>query len=254
MIEITRKFTNEEFLEKVKSIHGDEFKVISKYINSQSPITVIHKECNRKITYNQAKTLLDIKKCSLCNYKDPSRVHNKGKLEDIKRRVNEIDSDYILTSDFYNNNKEKIRFKHIKCGKEFLMAFNKFQNMNRRCPHCKERSKGETKINKILKENNINFIEEAIFPDCKFERNLRFDFFLPDYNTVIEFDGKQHFQESFGSNKEDAKENLRITKLRDKIKNNYCIEKGIRLYRIPFTKLEILDDEMDHILKELNNN
>ena len=63
------------------------------------------------------------------------------------------------------------------------------------CSH--KHSKGEEKIISILSELNIDFEVEKTFNDCinpKTQRKLPFDFYLPNYNTCIEYDGEQHFE------------------------------------------------------------
>lgn len=60
-------------------------------------------------------------------------------------------------------------------------------------------SKGEEKITQILLKLNIIFYKEYQFIDCinpKTNTKLRFDFYLPDYNCCIEYDGKQHYVSS----------------------------------------------------------
>lgn len=63
----------------------------------------------------------------------------------------------------------------------------------------------------------------------------RFDFYLPEYNRLIEFDDIQHFQE-----REFFSDTFEEIYLRDKIKNEYCKNKGIPLVRIPYWKLSDL--------------
>ena len=61
------------------------------------------------------------------------------------------------------------------------------------------KSKGELKIRKILEEMNISFIQDRpIFKDLISPKGypLRFDFYLPGYNTCIEYDGAQHQEEN----------------------------------------------------------
>lgn len=106
-----------------------------------------------------------------------------------------------------------------------------------------ERSVGELKINKILKENGINFKREYTFPDLKGDRGgkLRFDFGILDNENnlkyLIEFDGIQHFKKNcFGKKEED----FNILKKYDTIKDEYCKNKNIFLIRIPYTKLRNL--------------
>ena len=73
----------------------------------------------------------------------------------------------------------------------------------------------------------ISYIREKWFDDCRGEtgRVLPFDFFLPDYNTIIEFDGEQHFTPKFN------KETFEATVKNDKIKNDFCLTKNIKLIR-----------------------
>ena len=57
-------------------------------------------------------------------------------------------------------------------------------------------SQGEFIIEKILQENEINYIKEYKFNDLKNIQPLRFDFAIFNNNTLqflIEFDGKQHY-------------------------------------------------------------
>ena len=77
-------------------------------------------------------------------------------------------------------------------------------------------------------------------------RPLPFDFYLPDYNTCIEYDGIQHFEvvDYFG-----GLDGFITTKIRDTIKNEYCKSKNIKLIRIPYWGF----DNIENILKkELN--
>ena len=99
-------------------------------------------------------------------------------------------------------------------------------------------SKGEEKIIKILKENNIKFIREKTFEDLN-KGNLRYDFYLPDRNIAIEYDGPQHFQqvEYFQKTRQDF---LKAQE-RDRRKNNYALAHGIPLYRIPYWEMDNLN-------------
>lgn len=57
-------------------------------------------------------------------------------------------------------------------------------------------SKGEQLIYDILIENNLVFEQQKTFNNCinpKTNKKLRFDFYLPDYNCCIEYDGEQHY-------------------------------------------------------------
>lgn len=110
-----------------------------------------------------------------------------------------------------------------------------------------KRSKGELKVEKILRSLGIFFKMEYSFPDFinNYERkNFPFDFYLPDYNCCIEYDGEQHFK---GWKRD--KQSLAIIQDRDNRKNKYCRDKGIKLIRIPYTDYNKLNEE--YILKLL---
>lgn len=123
------------------------------------------------------------------------------------------------------------------------------------CPKCKT-SKGEQKVINYLDENKINYIYQHKFSDClsSKEKLLIFDFFLPEHNLCIEYDGKQHYQpiDYFGGD-----EMLAYQQLHDKIKNNYCKQNNIKLLRIPYAKIDhieyLIDEELNwvDIIEEL---
>ena len=88
----------------------------------------------------------------------------------------------------------------------------------------------EEYILKILKSNNIKFIREATFSDCRGGK-YRFDFYLKDKNILLEIDGQYHFQPIRGE------KNLRAQKERDRRKNSYALSRKIQLYRIPYWEI-----------------
>ena len=84
-----------------------------------------------------------------------------------------------------------------------------------------------------MDDEKISYKMEYTFNDCKYKKLLRFDFYLPDYNCCIEYDGEQHFKESTF-----FREDLKEIQKRDNIKNEYCKQNDIKLIRIPYTDLK----------------
>ena len=92
----------------------------------------------------------------------------------------------------------------------------------------------ELKVKNYLEENNVEFIFQKKFEECKNKRKLPFDFYLPKHNMCIEVDGEQHFKPvPFGGFK-NAQENHEITKKHDEIKTLFCQKHGINLLRISY--------------------
>jgi hypothetical protein len=106
------------------------------------------------------------------------------------------------------------------------------------CQKC-NRSKGEIKIESILEKLNINFITQYKFHNCKNKNKLPFDFYLPEFNCCIEYDGEFHFID-MGFN------NLVETKMNDDIKSNFCQSNSINLIRINYNEF----NEIEKILNE----
>ena len=109
------------------------------------------------------------------------------------------------------------------------------------------KSRGEAKIQEILLENNINFIKQKTFPTCynpETNNPFFFDFYLPDYNLLIEYDGEQHFSFKKDTYSWNNEENFQKTKKHDELKNNWCKENNIKLIRIPYTEYNNLNIKM----------
>lgn len=163
------------------------------------------------------------------------------------------------TYDYCKEKGYKILSSYIKDGEKILIDFNcghephwirpnslkKYYG----CPICNE-SKGEKVVRLYLENNNINFIQEYRFEDCRYKNLLRFDFYIPNRNLCIEYDGMQHFKsfDYFG-----GEERLKVTQKRDKIKNRFCEENNINLLRIPYYELDNIDKILDREFGKPNN-
>lgn len=94
---------------------------------------------------------------------------------------------------------------------------------------CSTLYAGEAAIKDFLEKNNINFEFQKTFDWLKYKKPLKLDFFLPEYNIGIEYQGEQHFKpvKYFG-----GQEIYSILISRDKIKNKLCKEHGIKILYI----------------------
>lgn len=103
------------------------------------------------------------------------------------------------------------------------------------CGRCNQ-SKTVILIESLLKENNIPYETEKTFPNLvgKNKIPLRYDFYLPTLNRLIEFDGIQHYKE-----RTYFKDSLEDIQKRDLIKNKYALNNKIDLVRIPYWKSNI---------------
>lgn len=111
------------------------------------------------------------------------------------------------------------------------------------CPKCRS-SKAEILISNFLISNNIYFIPQYKIAECKYIRELPFDFYLPNINTLIEYQGEQHYNPLRFLSKRQGKRKLKDTKRNDKIKKKYCIDNNIKLLEITWK---------DNIISKLNS-
>ena len=211
--------------------------------------------------YKTTRTKLDIE-CGICgemfkrDFTDYKRSKHKAcpecslKLLGESRRYSQ---EYV--EKFVNDNGCELISEYIKsnlpidircaCGEKFTTIFNEFNNgYKRQCDKCSGKmSKGEKFLSEWFELKEIEFEPQKKFSDCKYKAELPFDFYIPDLNTVIEVDGFLHYE--FNEYFHKTQENFELCKLRDKIKNQYCIDNNINLIRIKYKTVRDIENWVD---------
>lgn len=227
-------------------------KRISSYEYIQNKINEIYKDnCYElihiddlylKIKHNNCNNVFLVRKdhffngqgCKICNLKN----RNFGQLsndEFLNRLYKYLDEYDILTE--YKNNHTFVEIKCKKCNNIFKKTPYHIYERGIYCPICNG-SKGEQYIEKYLKLNDIYFIPQYRFNDCVDKKKLSFDFYLPNFNICIEYQGIQHYEpiEYFG-----GKKSFETQIYHDLIKRNYCKCNGIYLIEIPYYEINNID-------------
>ena len=235
-----------EVIEMFKKIHGDKYDYSQvNFKNNTTPVTII---CPKHGPFNikPDKILYGGGGCSKC----AGRNLTNQEWIDRAKEVHGDKYDYSLFQ--YEKAIKKVA---IICDKHgvFYQTPNDHINQGSGCPVCKE-SKGEKLVTGILKKLNINFEKQHKFKDCKVQgikycRVVPFDFYLPEYNTVIEYDGRHHFEPVKDHGGE---ENFIRRQYIDSVKNDFCKKNNINLIRIPYTIPH--NDVKDFILNSLPQN
>ena len=236
----------ETFIEKARKVHGDKYDYsLVNYKAAKLSVKIICKKCGH--IFNQTpNNHLSSEGCPSCYGNLPL---NKEKFIEKAQKIHGNTYDYSEIE--YINNRTPIKCN--KCGEYFYQDAGNHLSGKQGCPRCSS-SKGELEIAKILKDHYINYIQQKVFKDCNDQRPLPFDFYLPDYNLCIEFQGKQHYEEGFSfylsynkGNVEKAQEQFEKTKLHDQIRRAFCKEKGIILLEIRFDEniYEKLDESLN---------
>ena len=137
-----------------------------------------------------------------------------------------------LIEPLYVNKQQAIVWKcKCRCGNIFEAIPELIKSGNTTSCGCNKTSLLEQWTASALKDLDLKYIREYSFDDCTNVFKLRFDFYLPDYNTLIECQGKQHYEPVSIFGGEDAfKDQVK----RDEIKKEYCNDNNIQLIEIPY--------------------
>jgi len=231
--------TQEKFIEKSKLKHGDRYDYSQvEYKTSHIKVDIICPE-HGVFSLEPRKHMYANRGCPKCGR---SRCGDYKKFSAdifIQRALDKWGDLYDYSLVNYKNDKTPVTIICKKHG-EFQRLPNKHLWSDRGCPNCRATT-GEYQVQKWLTDNNIHFVKEYTFKECKDKGLLRFDFYLPDYDVCIEYDGRQHTQDcsDFWKNF-----NLQDRQKKDRIKTQFCNEKEIGLIRIAY------NENVNNILNE----
>lgn len=233
-----KKLTTEQFIQRAKEIYGDRYnydKVI--YNNSREPVTIICSIHNEfQITPDN---FLHKNGCAKCSYDLLSNKRLDDKDDFVNKSLRTHGTYYDYTKVTYVNYITKVE---ILCPLHGSFWQNPSKHIfGQGCPKCKS-SKGERIIYHYLVDNDILFLEQYRNSTCKDKAILSFDFYLPNYNLLIEFQGLQH--ERFIPYYHKTIDNFDKQKLRDNIKRQWAKDNNIQLLEISYKEI----DEIQNIL------
>lgn len=184
--------------------------------------------------------------CAECQYEE-NTLKSRHPADYVENVFNEFGTTLINKEEYVRWDLKNLRAICSECGKEFLTSFGAFTKYHGQCcPECSEsESRGERAIRYVLEENHIRFEQEYSFTDCRDKNPLPFDFYLTDYNILIEYQGAQHYTvvERFG-----GKDGFLLRQKHDQIKLEYCLLNNINLITIPYWEFnnisQILSQEL----------
>lgn len=136
---------------------------------------------------------------------------------------------------------------------------NNLRTVNGSCPICSiefRESEGEAEIRRWLVNHGItNFKQDEVTlpvedPRCK-RQYLRPDFWLPDYNLFIEYNGEQHYEDI--EHFHDGYWTLEDQQIRDEAVRKYCSDHGHNLLEIPYWDFDRIDEILTAQLLNIND-
>jgi very-short-patch-repair endonuclease len=238
------KMTTNDFIKKANIKHNNKYDYTnSKYTGCQSKIEII---CPIHGNFWQTATIHLIgKECVKCGH---IKTHTKS----TQSTSQWIEKSNEIHNFKYDYSQSQYKKSHLKV-KIVCPSHGSFQQtpdchlQGRGCPKC-NLSKAEEIIKRWLDKHNILHEVQKTFDDCKNPRTnykLKFDFYIPARNLLIEYDGEQHFNPILIGKYQITQERVDQTQYRDSIKTNYAKKSGIDLLRISYK-------EFNHISKILS--
>ncbi|MDA7744856.1 hypothetical protein N8911_02030, partial [bacterium] len=235
-----RKLSIEDFVSRSNKIHGDRYDYSNvDYVNNFTEIEIVCSVhgvfCQRPDFHIRGS---GCPKCSIIEQHEKQKKTTKEFVVDSRLVHGDL---YDYSEVNYTGGKNKVTMICRTHGKFLQTPNNHLSGTG--CPNCNS-SRGERLVSLILNELGVQFIEQHTFRGLKMKRNLRCDFYLPDFDTVIEFNGIQHYQEreQFGGLR-----GLRRTQKSDKMKRDYFKLNDIKLIEIKFDNPNV----KEYIITEL---
>jgi len=169
-----------------------------------------------------------LQQCDKC----PNNNHSKLVKNEIGNKYGKLT--VIERAEKTNNNKNAFWKCKCDCGNEIIINGIDLRRGHSQSCGC-IKSLGEEKISNILRKNDIIFEKEKTFEDCinpETNTRLRFDFYLPSYDILIEYQGSQHYEAS--NSGWNTKEKLINQIKKDKIKKQWCMNNNKILIEISY--------------------
>lgn len=170
-----------------------------------------------------------IKSCGCLNNEIRSKL-GKSHIQDISgQRFGNLIA--LTRLNFHTKNRGYLWECLCDCGNTTEVCITDLKTGNTTSCGCRKKSLGETNIGILLLNLKIPFETQKSFSNLKNYLNnrlLKFDFYLPNENILIEFDGSQHYKQTNFTTDGTIKN--------DQLKNLWCLNNNIPLYRIPYTE------------------
>lgn len=189
---------------------------------------------------------LRYKGCPKCSAESHAKYMQKSLDDFLKdaRRIHGTRYDYSRVE--YNDSHTKVCIVCPEHGEFWQTPNSHIQGSG--CPSCSS-SKGEEEVCNILLSNGIKFMREYTIQvpnEINTSGHAYIDFYLPEYNTFVEYNGIQHYNPkmAFGGSFKFERQQAR-----DEYVRQYCKDNNIKLIEIRYD-----EDVWEVLTRELLDN
>ena len=240
--------TTEVLIHQVLDKYRGEYIIDSEYISARDDIRIIHNRPECEYFSYDAQTNEFLRGRCLCP------VCTKGSklinTEVVKRRAKiQYGKHFSIIGDFTSVD-DAIGVLCNDCERRSEIIVSYLFTGLARCPHCgRGYSYPEKFIRNVFEQLQVNFCSQYSRADASWCENYRYDFYLPDFNTIIEVHGMQHYKDSWQRKEVTQKndEDKRMLALNNNI--SYYVVIDARESRVEFIKNSLCESKLSELIE-----
>lgn len=255
------KFYPKDFLKMARKAQGQEYtyRGVNKIVSTASRVMVHCGNPSHKWHRMIVWLVLQGSKCRECAGRhQPLEQRCQEWIAKCIEKYGEGRYDYSRAHEDYVNNDSLVWIRCCIHDHWFMQTpDNNLRTVNGSCPICSAEfteTQGEAEIRRwLLKHDITNFKQDEVTlpnenPRCK-RQYLRPDFWLPDYNLFIEYNGEQHYTDVDYFFDDDF--TFEDQQIRDQTLRDYCRRNNLQLLEIPYTEFDKINAILtDALLKQ----
>lgn len=208
-------------------------------------------KCNYEGLVEEGSLLSQRCGCSCCNGK--TAVLGINTIWDTDRWMCDLGVSEEDAKKYTRGSHKKVIVKCPDCGNEKEVQIDTLSK--RRTISCSCNNSGfsypEKFMAQTLNQLKVNYIYQLSKKTFSWCNGYRYDFYLPDYNMIIETHGEQHYRDCGWAKVKEVRKNDKHKKnlaLNNKIHNSNYIVIDCRFSELEYIKNNILKSKLSHIL------
>jgi very-short-patch-repair endonuclease len=247
-----RKSTAQYQAELDEKFGRGEYVVEGEYVDNKTPVALRHTRCNG-VWSPLPRDALVVSRTNGCFHCFGTPALSQ---QAFIAEVQELVGDEYTVLGEYLGRATPILMRHEKCGHEWSIRPGNFvRPYGDRCPACnlgQRVSRGVRLIAHLLEAQGLAFEEEKTFPECRSRRGklMPFDFFIPELNLAIEYDGPQHF---YAMSDRGGQFGFERRQENDADKTVYCQNAGISLVRLSYFREKYIHTDLIEGIQHARN-
>lgn len=217
------------------------------YMSQSNPVLKFVCSCHENLIQEKTwKAFLQSPYCSLCLKEQKVKAIRVERYQECVERCEQKGYVLISSADEYKNVLSPLKYI---CPKHGVQTTNlSHLREGKGCPICCE-SKGESKIRVWLESNQIKYVPQKRFNELYMKSSrakLSYDFFLPSYNLLIEYQGEYHdgTVNKIAPYRQSVEEVFNQQE-RDKLKRKYAENNGYRLLEIWYSEFDNIESILE---------